>query len=170
MLTTPRKVCVERIVAGSFRDAQSFDAGEPYANITFAGTHRRKTPPKLKPSPMRLGRIIVRADDCYESTAMSTALSVGQSDRIAKFAVRMAGKVHTLFISCYFGEGRSAAAALAISAALGLPWRNFAEPPFAPNGHIVALLVQSFRSLGYTMSDDLPLCDKLYAAQKGLRL
>lgn len=140
---------------------------KPYAVISFAGIHRRKTPPRLTPSATRFRRIIVRADDCYESTTSSTALSKTQADRLARFIDRVAPHVQTIFVSCYFGEGRSASAAIAIAAALGLPWKRFTEEPFAPNGHVISLLAQSLRALGYSgATPELAACDNIYWSQR----
>lgn len=116
---------------------------------------------------MRVGRIVIRADDCYDSTHLSVAMTGSQAQRITKFVDRVSSRVHALFISCRFGEGRSAGAAVAISAALRLPWKEFTVGRFAPNGHIIALLTEAFRHAGYAMPSDLAMCDKVYASLRG---
>lgn len=158
---------IQRIVVGSHREARAFDANEPYAVISFVGTHRNRLPPRLKPSTTRLARIIVRADDCYDSTAASSALSYAEAERVARFVRHVAPRAHALLVTCYFGEGRSAGAAIAIAAALNLRWDQFTREPFAPNGHIICLIAKAFEALGYScIPDELAACDLLYSSSR----
>ncbi len=154
-----------QILVGSRDDAAQFECDQPYAVISFVGTSSKRTPPRLNKSPNFVGRIVIRADDCYDDSPYSTALTVEQARRIAKFARRMAPRIHTLFIHCAQGLGRSPGAAIAIARAFGLPWEPFLQvDDAAPNGHVTALVAQALETLGYDCGEDPAAYDYMYEA------
>lgn len=51
------------IIVGDRTAASAFVSDRPFAVISFVGTQRNKTAPKLQHRPTYLGRIIIRADD-----------------------------------------------------------------------------------------------------------
>ena len=154
---------MKRIIVGSLEDAKRFRADGPYAVISFVGHWYHKTPPKLTRDPKRIARIVVRADDTYPGIAGTIALSDAQADRIAAFVQRTAGEIDTLFIHCYFGHGRSCAAAIGIARAFHLNWQEFLEGDRVGNGHITLAVARAFERLGYSCSpDDAAAYDQLY--------
>lgn len=157
---------LKRIVTGSWEEARRFDCAQPYAVISFTRRRRRQNPPPLRVSPMRVARLVVAADDVYETTAHSVALTPRQANRIARFVHRVAPTIDTLFIHCRQGLGRSPGAAIAIARAFGLPWRPFVDiPDAAPNGYITLLICRAFEALGYSCgSGDPAEYDGLYMA------
>lgn len=157
---------LKRIIVGSREDAPRFSVDEPYAVISFVGTNQNRSAPRLIKSSNLYGRIIIRADDCYDRPNRSgVPLSGAQADRIAKFVRRVAPHVRTLFIHCLYGEGRSPGAAMPIARAFHLPADVFAHAPFVPNGHVITLVSQALEKLGYDCGpDNLATCDPLYAA------
>lgn len=139
-------------VIGSRKSARIFQSDKPYAVISFVGHDFPRSPPALAKSPNFRGRITIRANDVYaEPHTAARAMTSRQADRIARFVRRIAPQIETLFIHCRYGHGRSAAAAIAIARAFGLPWEPFSHNEYEQcgNGHVTMLLVRALERLGY---------------------
>lgn len=136
---------MREIVVGNWSEARAFTTDVPYAVISFVSSLHHRTPPKIK-RPLQLqGRIVIRADDVVPdySDAGSQPLALFECKhalRISSFVARMAPKIEVLFVHCVFGEGRSAAAAIAIAQVYGLPWAQWTRAPYAPNPYILTVL------------------------------
>jgi predicted protein tyrosine phosphatase len=111
-------------------------------------------------------RCIIRADDCYPSSASRTALTELQANRIARFARDRAGDISTLLVTCRHGEGRSASVALVTASVYDLDWEHFVGPPFAPNGWIIDLLGTAFTELGMPVPSKLASADASYDRER----
>lgn len=158
---------LREIVVLPNRMVPTFAVENPFAAVTFVGTHRgKRTPPKIAPNGQR---IVIRADDCYPDSTQSVAFTADQARRIVRFVSKAALKAETLMTSCRHGHGRSASLALVTAAAYGLAWERFTEGPFAPNGWMVDLLTSAFASMGVTVPRDLAACDVHYDAEQWRR-
>lgn len=141
---------LNRVLVAAWDDAEEFDCEQPYAVISFVARKRRRRRPRLRDSVNRVGHLVTAADDCYENSALSIALTPRQALRIAKFVDALAPHIETLLIHCRQGLGRSPGAAIAIARAFGLPWKPFLDiEDAAPNGHITLLICRAFERLDY---------------------
>ena len=124
--------------------------------ISIVGTQHwdGRTPPRIQRLPSFLGSIVIPCDDIFAEDEGDPhlplkfrAMTISHSNRIARFVVRTAPKIETLFVHCQQGVSRSAAVGLAIAQAYGVPIQNVEGEPLIPNAHIRNLVSDALRAL-----------------------